>query len=84
MHFINGIDTILNHLISNIEIIMCCDINYLADNCNKQQLDNLLGTYNLLSVVRFATKSQTEQLQQLVIIYLQTYPTLGNIPHVLS
>jgi hypothetical protein len=63
MHFINGIDTILNHLSkSNMEVIICGDINmnYLADNCSKwRQLDNLLATYeyNLISTVRFPTRS---------------------------
>lgn len=61
MHFINGIDTVLNHLSkSNIEVIICGDINvnYLADNCSKwQQLDNLLATYNLISIVQFPSRS---------------------------
>jgi hypothetical protein len=61
MHFINGIDTVLNHLTkSNIGIIICGDINmnYMADSCSKrQQLDNLLATYNLISTVRFPTRS---------------------------
>jgi exonuclease III len=59
MHFIKGIDTILNHLSkSNIEIIICGDvnINYLAENCNKRQLDNLLATYNLVSTIGFPTR----------------------------
>jgi hypothetical protein len=60
MHFINGIDTILNHLSkSNIKIIICGDvnINYLAENCNqRQQLDNLLATYNLTSTIKFPTR----------------------------
>jgi exonuclease III len=60
MHFIKGVDTILNHPNkSNIEIIICGDvnINYLAENCNKrQQLDNLLATYNLISTIGFPTR----------------------------
>jgi hypothetical protein len=60
MHFIKGINTIFNHLSkSNIEIIICGDvnINYLAENCNKrQQLDNLLATYNLISTIGFPTR----------------------------
>jgi hypothetical protein len=59
--FINGIDTIWNHLSkSNIQIIIGGDINmnYLADNCSKQQqLGNLLATYNLISTVWFPTRS---------------------------
>jgi hypothetical protein len=32
-------------------------INYLAENCNKrQQLDNLLATYNQVSTVEFPTR----------------------------
>jgi hypothetical protein len=33
------------------------NINYLAENCNKrQQLDNLLATYNLVSTVEFPAR----------------------------
>jgi hypothetical protein len=60
MHFINDTDTILNHIHkSNIEVIMCwqLNVNYLAHNCNKrQQLENLVATYNLISAVQFATR----------------------------
>ena len=59
--FIKGIDTILNQLYRpNIEILICGDINvnYLDDNCNKRrQLDALFTTYNLISTVRFPTRS---------------------------
>jgi exonuclease III len=55
--FIKRIDNILNYLSKlNTEIIICGDvnINYLAENCNKrQQLDNLLATYNLVSTIEF-------------------------------
>jgi hypothetical protein len=43
----------------NTEIIICGDvnINYLAENCIKrQQLDNLLATYNLVSIIEFPTR----------------------------
>ena len=60
-NFIKGIDAILNQLYKpNIEIIICGDINvnYLDENCNKrQQLDALVATYNLISTVRFPTRS---------------------------
>ena len=59
--FMKGIDTILNQLYKpNIDIIVCGDINinYLDENCNKRrQLDALLATYNLISTVRFPTRS---------------------------
>jgi hypothetical protein len=60
-NFIKGIDDILNQLYKpNIEIIICGDIivNYLDENCNKRwQLDALFATYNLISTVRFPTRS---------------------------
>ena len=59
--FIKSIDTILNQLYKpNMEIIVCGDINinYLDEICNKrQQLDALLATYNLISTVRFPSRS---------------------------
>jgi len=61
VHFIKGIDAILNQLYKpGIEIIICGDINvnYLDENCNKrQQLDALFATYNLISTVRFPNRS---------------------------
>jgi hypothetical protein len=58
--FLKGIDNILNYLSKlNTEIIICggVNINYLAENCNKrQQLDNLLATYNLISIIEFPTR----------------------------
>jgi exonuclease III len=59
--FLKGIDNILNYFSKfNTEIIICGDvnINYLAENCNKrQQLDNLLATYNLVSTIEFPTRT---------------------------
>ena len=55
--FIKGIDNILNQFSKpNIEIIICGDINinYLDDNCYKQQqLDALFATYISISTVNF-------------------------------
>lgn len=54
-------DAILNQLCKpNREIILCGDINvnYLDENCNKRrQLDTLFATYNLISTIRFPTRS---------------------------
>jgi exonuclease III len=56
--FLEKLDNILNTLHNNkSEFIICGDvnINYL-ENCDKrQQLDALLGTYNLKGTVNFAT-----------------------------
>jgi len=60
VRFTKGIDTILNQFSKpNIEIIVCSDINidYLDENSHNWQLDDLLVTYNLISTVRFLTRS---------------------------
>jgi hypothetical protein len=48
--FLNNLEITLNSLHNhNSEFIICCDIhiNYLEPNNKKNQLHNLLGTYNL-------------------------------------
>ena len=61
VHFMKGLDSILNHFSkANSDIIVCGDINvdYLDVNCYKrQQLDALLATFNLVSTVHFSTRS---------------------------
>jgi exonuclease III len=61
VHFIKGLDSILNQFSKpNSEIIVCGDINidYLDKNCYKQQqLDALLATFNLVSMVHYPTRS---------------------------
>jgi len=57
--FLNKLEIILNSLhIHNSEFIICGDINinYLESNNKKNQLDNLLGTYNQLKLFFFSTK----------------------------
>ena len=46
--------------ISTIEYIICGDINidYLVDSDRKSQLEALLKTYNLISVVNLQTRTQ--------------------------
>jgi hypothetical protein len=59
--FITKLDTILRKLYtSTIEYIICGDINieYLVDNDRKSQLEALLKTHNLTSVVNFPTRTQ--------------------------
>jgi endonuclease/exonuclease/phosphatase family metal-dependent hydrolase len=53
------IETILNQLYNNsTNIIICGDINinYLDNTKNKRQLDALLASYGLLSIVNFPTR----------------------------
>ena len=59
--FSTKLDTILRKLYtSTIEYIICGDINvnYLVDRDRKSQLEALLKTYNLVSVVNFPTHTQ--------------------------
>jgi exonuclease III len=58
-HFLNKLEIILNFLYRyNSEFIICGDlnINYLEPSYKKNQLDNLLGTYNLTDTVSFPTR----------------------------
>jgi hypothetical protein len=57
--FLNKLEIILNFLYRcNTEFIICGDlnINYLEPSYKKNQLDNLLGTYNLTNTVSFPTR----------------------------
>jgi len=57
--FMNKLEIILNSLHShNSELIICGDINinYLEPRNKKDQLDSLLGTYNLTDTVSFPTR----------------------------
>jgi hypothetical protein len=50
-----------------MDIIICGDINvnYLAEDCSKRrQLDNLLATYNLISIIDFPTRSTKKTVPQ--------------------
>jgi exonuclease III len=62
--FFKNIDTILSqHSKPGTEINLCGDINidYLNEKCHKrEQLDTLLTSYNLISIVRFPTRSVRE------------------------
>jgi exonuclease III len=58
-YFLNKLDHILNSLSKyNTEFIICGDINvnYLEDNSRKVQLEDILRTYNLKSMVYFPTR----------------------------
>ena len=62
--FITKFDTILRQLHAvTTKFIICGDINidYLADSSRKCQLEALLKTYNLTSVVKFPTHTHTQK-----------------------
>jgi hypothetical protein len=74
--FIKGIDTILNQFSKpNIKIIVCDDINveYLDETCYKKQLDALVATYNLISTVRFPTRSLNGSNSAIDNIFIDIY-----------
>ena len=59
--FLLKLDTILQTLYTpKLHFIICGDINinYLNDSENKNQLDNLLLSYNLISIINFPTRVQ--------------------------
>jgi hypothetical protein len=59
--FITNLDAILKKLFTvTVNLIICGDINinYLVDSDRKRQLQALLKTYNLTSVVNFPTRIQ--------------------------
>jgi hypothetical protein len=61
--FLNGLDNIIN-LLYKIEskFIICGDINidYLTNNDKRKQLDAMLQTYNLSSIIHFPTRIQNQ------------------------
>jgi exonuclease III len=76
-HFIEGTDTILNQFSKpNIEIIVCGDINmaYLDETCYKrQQMDALLATFSLISMVQFATRSLNGSISETDNIFIDIF-----------
>jgi len=58
IHFLSSLDSILNLLYNNFLNFICGDfnINYLENSNGKLQLDSLLASYNLQSVVDFPTR----------------------------
>ena len=59
--FLPKLDTILQSLYtSKLHFIICGDINinYLNESENKNQMDNLLLSYNLISIINFPTRVQ--------------------------
>jgi len=59
--FLLQLDTVLQSLYTpRLHFIICgdIDINYLNESGNKNQLDNLLLSYNLTSIINFLTRIQ--------------------------
>jgi exonuclease III len=65
--FFNEIDKTINSLYkAGSKLIICGDINidYQTDNDKRKQLDAVLQTYNLTSIVHFPTRIQNNLAQQ--------------------
>jgi len=58
-YFINELDDIIKKIYkTEVQLIICGDlnINYLTESKEKQELNNILSTYNLISVINFPTR----------------------------
>ena len=79
----------MNSLLShNSELIICGDINinYLEPSNKKEQLDSLLGTYNLIDTVPFPTRitNNSATLIDNIFIDNSTSYTIQSCPNGLS
>jgi exonuclease III len=87
--FLNQLEIILNHLHRhNTEFIICGDINinYFEPSNKKNQLDNLLGTYNLTDTVSFPTRianNSVTLIDNIFIVNRRSY-TIQSCPNGLS
>jgi hypothetical protein len=76
MQFLSSLDTILSRLYNNsLNIIICGDfnINYLESSNYKLQLDSLLATYNLHSVVDSPTRITSSSCTAIDNIFLNKH-----------
>ena len=74
--FITKLDVILRQLYTvTAEFIICGDINidYLADSDRKRQLEVLLKTYNLTSVVNFPKRIEKHSATAIDNIFIDTH-----------
>ena len=90
-YFLSSLESVLNQIYSNsINIIICGDINinYLDNTNNKLQLDSLLASYDLYSIVDFPTRisncSSTAIDNIFIDIFKNTNFTIKLLPNGLS
>ena len=70
--FLNRLDRILNSLYKvDLKFIICGDINYLTDSVGTRQLDALLLSYNLPSIVNFPTRTQNKSISAIDNIFIE-------------
>ena len=72
--FRDRLGRILNSLYKvYLKFIICGDINYLTDSVGTRQLDAMLLSYNLPSVVNFPTRTQNKSSTTINNIFIGTY-----------
>jgi exonuclease III len=79
VHFLNSLDRVLNTICGpGVEFIICGDINinYLQDTPKKKQLNSLLLSFNIFSIIDFPTRSQNNSVSLIDNIFIE-YSQVG-------
>ena len=74
-YFIIGLDNIILKIYKpDVQLIICCDIkiNYLIESEEKQELNNALNSYNLVSIISFPTRFKNSSRSAIDNIFLDT------------
>jgi hypothetical protein len=72
-YFIKGLDNIIKkNYKPGVQLIICGDINinYLIESKEKQELNNILNSYNLVSVINFPTRVKNNSRSAIDNIFL--------------
>jgi hypothetical protein len=72
-NFLTNLDLVLQKLfLLKFTFIICGDINinYLADNYKKKQLDNILHSFNLSNIVNFPTRTGLSSLSTIDNVFI--------------
>jgi exonuclease III len=73
-NFLKQLDLILHKIYNHrYNIIICGDVNYLSDNRDKNQLNMVLHSYNLSSIVKFPTRFELNSCTTIDISSLGNY-----------
>jgi len=75
-YFLNALEIAIDQLYNNItNIIICGDfsINYLSDNKNKQELNSLLNSYNLYSIIEFPTRTNNTTSTEIDNVFINKF-----------
>jgi exonuclease III len=74
-YFIKGLDNIIKKIYKpDVPLIVCGDINinYLIHSKAKQEVNNILNSYNLISVINFPTRVKNNLRSAIDNIFLDT------------